>query len=123
MAALQDARRTAFRQAQEKGFEAAPWVFTGRSGGQGVDFRKVLAKAVVAAGVERRGAPIKLSPHVFRKAMATWYHVRGVSDALLQPRLGHAPGSRITSKTYVHVTTNDMRAVIIDLDQEWQARR
>jgi len=45
-------------------------------------------------------------------------HVRSVSDALLQPRLGHAPGSRVTASTYVHVTTDDMRAVVIDLEQE-----
>lgn len=66
----------------------------------------------------RRGAALKPTPHMLRKATATWLHIRGASDALLQPRLGHAPGSRVTARTYVHVTTDDMRSVIIDLEAE-----
>lgn len=92
------------------------WVFPGRGGKQMVDFRKALASAIVSAGVRRRNTPLKLTAHGLRKSMATWLHMQGVSDALLQPRLGHAPGSRVTASTYIQVTTEDMRAVTIDLD-------
>lgn len=120
--ALSEAYREARRAALESGSQAPTLVFPGRFGGQLVSFRRSLATAVKNAGVMRMGEPLKLTPHVLCKAMASWMHVRGVSDALLQPRLGHAPGSRVTASTYVHVTTDDMRAVVIDLDAERSTR-
>ncbi|WP_313903306.1 tyrosine-type recombinase/integrase [Rhizobium laguerreae] len=72
--------------------------------------------------MKRLGQPLKLTPHILRKAMATWLHVRGVPDALLQPRLGHAPGSRVIKSVYVKVTTEDMRASVIDLEGERRSR-
>lgn len=118
MEALKDAKRIAAEKATKKGTDLPSWVFPGKEGKQRVDMRKALASAIVAAAVKRRGEPLKLTPHGLRKAMATWLHVRGVSDAILQPRLGHAPGSRITASTYVKVTTEDMPANLIDLDAE-----
>lgn len=97
-------------------------VFPGRFGGKLVNVRRALTTAVKKAGVKRSGQPLKLTPHILRKAMATWLHVRGVPDALLQPRLGHAPGSRVTKSVYVQVTTEDMRASVIDLEEERHSR-
>lgn len=118
MQALADARKEGRRKALEEGGKMPPWVFPGKGGVKRVDFRKALATAIKAAGVTREGKPLHLTPHTLRKGMATWLHVRGVSDRLLQPYLGHAPGSRVTHKTYTHTVTDDMRAVMIDLDAE-----
>lgn len=118
MEALTAARNEAGAKAMEEGGTMPPWVFPGKGGVKRVDFRKALATAVKKAGVTRDGTPLHLTPHILRKGMATWLHVRGVSDRLLQPRLGHAPGSRVTHRTYTHTITNDMRAVMIDLDAE-----
>ncbi|WP_392709586.1 tyrosine-type recombinase/integrase [Rhizobium ruizarguesonis] len=125
-ASLCEALSAAKRGARAKALKAAETppslVFPGRFGGKLVNIRRALASAVKKAGVKRNGQPLKLSPHVLRKAMATWLHVRGVPDALLQPRLGHAPGSRVTKSVYVKVTTEDMRASVIDLEAERRAR-
>lgn len=123
MEALSDARKEGRRKALKEGTTMPPWVFPGKGGVKRVDFRKALATAIKTAGVTRDGKPLHLTPHILRKGMATWLHVRGVSDRLLQPRLGHAPGSRVTHKTYTHTVTDDMRAVMIDLDAERAARK
>ena len=118
MADLKEARKEALRAATEEGTTIPTWVFPGKGGVKRVDFRKALATAVKKAGVTRNGKPLHLTPHVLRKGMATWLHVRGVSDRLLQPRLGHAPGSRVTQQVYVNTVTDDMRAIMIDLSAE-----
>lgn len=118
MDALTAAHNEALAKALEEGAIMPSWVFPGKGGVKRVDFRKALATAIKTAGVTRDGEPLHLTPHILRKGMATWLHVRGVSDRLLQPRLGHAPGSRVTHKTYTHTITDDMRAVMIDLDAE-----
>ncbi|MBY5809240.1 site-specific integrase [Rhizobium leguminosarum] len=120
--ALADAEKAARTKALKDGEEHPTLVFPGRFGGKLVNIRRALTSAVKNAGVKRNGQPLKLTPHVLRKAMATWLHVRGVPDALLQPRLGHAPGSRVTKSVYVKVTTEDMRASVIDLEAERRAR-
>lgn len=120
--ALADAEKAARTKALKEGEEHPTLVFPGRFGGKLVNIRRALTSAVKNAGVKRNGQPLKLTPHVLRKAMATWLHVRGVPDALLQPRLGHAPGSRVTKSVYVKVTTEDMRASVIDLEAERRAR-
>nr|WP_272951723.1 tyrosine-type recombinase/integrase [Sinorhizobium fredii] len=120
--ALSAAKRAVRAKAMKAGETPPALVFPGRFGGKLVNIRRALASAVKKAGVKRNGQPLKLSPHVLRKAMATWLHVRGVPDALLQPRLGHAPGSRVTKSVYVKVTTEDMRASVIDLEAERRAR-
>lgn len=122
MEALTEARKEGRKKALKEGATMPPWVFPGKGGVKRVDFRKALATAIKTAGVTRDDKPLHLTPHILRKGMATWLHVRGVSDRLLQPRLGHAPGSRVTHKTYTHTVTDDMRAVMIDLDAERAAR-
>lgn len=120
--ALLAAKHAARARAMQAGELPPVLVFPGRFGGRLVNIRRALASAVKKAGVIRNGQPLKLTPHVLRKAMATWLHVRGVPDALLQPRLGHAPGSRVTKSVYVKVTTADMRASVFDLNAERLAR-
>lgn len=119
---LAEAQRAARIKALKDGTERPTLVFPGRSGSRMVNIRRALTSAVKKAKVTRNGEPLHLTPHILRKAMATWMHVRGVPDALLQPRLGHAPGSRVTKSVYVKVTTEDMRASVIDLEAERRAR-
>lgn len=92
-------------------------VFVGRNGGRMWDFRKSLKTAIAAAGVTRNGTPMHITPHMFRKAHATWLAEQGVSDAILQPRLGHAPGSNVTHKVYVNVQDEAiLSATVIDFE-------
>lgn len=115
MERLKQAKANDERDARESGDVPSPYVFPGRFGGKRTDMRKALSAAVKRAGVKRDGRPLRLTTHVFRKAMATWLHLHDVSDRMLQARLGHAPGSRVTHRTYVHVTTEDQRAIVFDL--------
>ncbi|MBU1334454.1 MAG: tyrosine-type recombinase/integrase [Alphaproteobacteria bacterium] len=111
------AARSAYLATLDPGEEPSPLVFRGRGGGRVWDFRKALATAVAAAGVTRAGQPLHITPHMFRKAHATWLAERGVNEALLQPRLGHAPGSRVTQESYVHVQSPEaLKATVIFLD-------
>jgi integrase len=77
--------------------------------------RKSLSSAVKKAGIKRGERLIHITPHIFRKAMATWLHAGHVSDRMLQARLGHAPGSRVTNRTYVHVSTAEQRSIVFEL--------
>ncbi|MGO8096008.1 tyrosine-type recombinase/integrase [Rhizobium leguminosarum] len=88
--------------------------FPDRFGGKRTDIRKALA-TVKKAGVKRGDRPIRITPHIFRKAMATWLRSWNDSDRMLQARLGHAPGSRVTNRTYVHVSTEEQRAIVFEL--------
>jgi integrase len=90
-------------------------VFPGRTGGRMHNFSKALARAVRQAGVERNGTPLHLSAKAFRKAHVTWQKQRGVDDSLLQPRIGHAPGSRVSAAIYTHITTDAARSITLDL--------
>ncbi|TBA44384.1 site-specific integrase [Rhizobium ruizarguesonis] len=114
---LKEAKADDERVANERDVHAPSYVFPGRFGGKRTDIRKALATAVKKAGVKRGDRPIRLTPHIFRKAMATWLHAWNVSDRMLQARLGHAPGSRVTNRTYVHVSTEEQRAIVFDLSR------
>ncbi|GJD81219.1 tyrosine-type recombinase/integrase [Methylobacterium gregans] len=116
--ALQEAHRDARSAALAHGKQISRWVFPGRGGVRITDFEKALAAAVKQAGVFRDGKPMHITPHMLRKANATWLKQRGVDDGLLQPHLGHAPGSRVTARSYVHLPADALRATVIDLDKE-----
>jgi len=116
--ALSVVNREAQNAASAEGKPLNTLVFPGRGGVKMTDFDKALASAVKQAGIMREGRPLNLTPHVLRKAHATWLKQRGIDDTLLQPRLGHVPGSRVTASTYVHMTTDDDRKAIIDLGEE-----
>ncbi|MFN7022657.1 MAG: tyrosine-type recombinase/integrase [Phycisphaerales bacterium] len=62
------------------------------------NFRKALKTAVTGAGVERNGKPMHLTPHMLRKAYATWQAERGIEETTLQTLLGPARGSKVTRK-------------------------
>jgi integrase len=79
------------------------------------DIDKALAKAVKEAGVMRNGRPMKITPKLFRKANITWQQERGVPVAILQPLVGHAPGSRITLQSYTFATREAQRAAVLNL--------
>jgi integrase len=79
------------------------------------DFRKALATAVRKAAITRNGKPLRITPHILRKANATWLANRGVHPRLLQSLLGHSPGSRMTDQHYVQATEEALRQVAIEL--------
>lgn len=79
-------------------------VFPGRGGGKLWSVGKALRKAILGAGVVRDGEPMKLTLHMLRKAHATWQAESGTIQPVLQARLGHAPGSRVTQQVYIHAT-------------------
>lgn len=92
------------------------YVFPGRSGDTPVtDIDKALATAVRKAGVMRKGAPMRITPKMFRKANITWQQERGTPLAILQPLVGHAPGSRITAQNYTFASTEAQRAAVMTL--------
>lgn len=93
-----------------------PYVFPGRDPNKPrSDFKRSLASAVKAAGLQRNGKPMQITPHVLRKANATWLAMRGVHPRMLQSLLGHSPGSRITDQHYVQVTDEALRLAAIRL--------
>jgi len=64
---------------------------------------------------------MRITPHVLRKANATWLAVRGVHPRVLQSLLGHSPGSRITDQHYVQSTDEALRQAAVTLPV-WGAR-
>ncbi|TIM70994.1 MAG: site-specific integrase [Mesorhizobium sp.] len=117
MKELVAAKHAALKQALDDRASAS-LVFLGRGGGRMWNFEKALATAIKKAGVTRDGAEMHITPHMLRKAHATWLKQRGVDDVILQPRLGHAPGSRVTAYNYVHLPSEAMKSTIIDLGVE-----
>ncbi len=90
-------------------------VFPGRGGVKRTSIAKSLRNAVVAAGIFRDGEPMHLNLHMLRKAHATWQAMKGTDPSVLQVRLGHAPGSRVTQQVYVHATQAAQRQATIDI--------
>jgi integrase len=115
MADLVQGTKEARKEALKKGWPASSLVFPGRQGVKMTDFDKALATAIKRANVFRDGKPLHLTPHMLRKGHATWQKMRGIDDSLLQPRLGHAPGSRVTAHNYVHMPTEALRGTALDL--------
>lgn len=73
-----------------------------RSGGPRTRIIKALNAAAAAAGIMRNEKPIHLTHQLLRKAHATWQAMDGLPESVLQVRLGHVPGSRVTQQHYVH---------------------
>ena len=97
----------AIRAIQKKG----PYVFPSRINPDKPrnDIRKVLATGVRKADITRRGKLMHITPHVLRKAYATWQATSGTAPRVLQALLGHAPGSNITDRHYVQATEDAKR--------------
>jgi integrase len=109
---ISDQLLDAIRKLDKDGF----YVFPGRKKGQPIDnFRKALKTAVEAAAVERNGKPMHLTPHMFRKAYATWQAERGVEETTLQTLMGHARGSKVTRKVYVNPQDEARRSAVFEL--------
>jgi integrase len=113
--ALEEAKRRARASALQRGEPMSVLVFPGRTGGRMHNFSKALATAIKAADVKRNDKPLHLNAKAFRKAHVTWQKQRGVDDSLLQPRIGHAPGSRVTAAIYTHVMSEAARSIILNL--------
>jgi integrase len=95
---------------------ASRYVFIGKSGGKIISMRKAFATAVEAAAIMRNGQPIPITPHVLRKAYATWAATEFcVPQAVLQAQLGHAQGSDVTNKYYVRVSDEARKRAVISL--------
>jgi integrase len=93
-----------------------PYVFPGTTPDEPIgSFKKTLRTAVAKARIYRNGKPVHLSAQSYRKAHATWQAMRGVNEGVLQGLLGHAAGSRVTQKYYVHATEEAKRAAVIRL--------
>lgn len=102
----------AIRKLPKDGF----YVFPGRKDGKPIDnFRKALKTAVEDAGVERNGTPMNLTPHMFRKAYATWQAERGIEETTLQTLLGHARGSKVTQRVYINPQIEARRKAVFEL--------
>ena len=78
-------------------------------------FRRALKTALSVINSKREGAPLHVAPKTFRKAHATWQAMRGLPEALLQRRLGHVPGSRVTNQFYVSPGQDADRAAVFEL--------
>ena len=92
------------------------YVFPGCNGNKPLtNFTKALASAVEKAGVMRDGRPMHLNLKMLRKVHATWQKLRGLDDAFLQPRLGHARGSKITATSYIEIPEEELRRAILEL--------
>jgi integrase len=92
------------------------YLFPGRDPNKPLgDFKKALASAVRRAGLERGGVTMRITPHVLRKANATWLASNGVHPRLLQSLLGHSPGSRMTDQHYIHAPETVLRQAAIRL--------
>ena len=64
----------------------------------------------------RNGKQIPITPHVLRKAYATWAATEFcVPQAVLQAQLGHAQGSDVTNKYYVRVSDEARKKAVIPL--------
>lgn len=110
------------KEAMAMGWPNQNLIFPGKGGVIMTSYRKTLATAIKAAGVTRNGAALHVTPHDLRRAHATYLKRRGVDDMLLQARLGHVPGSKVTAQAYVHLTTDDQRSAVIDLAERGNAR-
>lgn len=77
-------------------------VFPGKGGKVRTEIDKALNTAAKAAGIMRNEQPMHLTHHILRKAHATWQAMEGLPESVLQVRLGHVPGSRVTQQHYVH---------------------
>lgn len=87
------------------------YVFAGRVPDSPItSVKKALATAVRRAGLTVHGRPMKITPHVLRKAHATWLAMGGVPQRVLQTRLGHAAGSTITDRYYVQAMEDAERS-------------
>jgi len=84
-------------------------------------FRKALNAAVRQADIRRNGELVHVTPHTLRKAHATWQAMKGVNESVLQDLLGHARGSSVTRRFYVHATEEAKRAAVIELPFEKQS--
>ena len=97
--------------------KTSSYVFPGRGGADKPmnNFRKALASAVERANIERNGKLMQITPHLLRKAYITWQKEKGVDDAILQPLVGHARGSRVTLRHYMHATDKSKRNAVLEL--------
>lgn len=115
MADLTAAKKAARVKAMSTGEPMPTLVFPGRFGGRMHNFSKALKTAITKAGLGRDGVPLHLNAKAFRKSHITWQKERGVPDALLQPRVGHAPGSKMTAAVYTHVTSEAEKGIVLRL--------
>jgi integrase len=93
-----------------------PYVFAGPGAGKPIgDFRKAFNAAVKKADIRRHDKRVELTPKVLRKAHATWQAERGVAESVLQGLMGHAKGSRITRRFYIHASEEAKKAAVITL--------
>ena len=90
-------------------------VFPGKGGVVRTEIEKALNTAAKAAKVRRGDEPIRLTHHILRKAHASWQAMKGLPESVLQARLGHVPGSRVTQQVYVHAMRGSDLAGVITL--------
>jgi integrase len=92
------------------------YVFPGRRPDKPMtDFKRALVSAVKASGLVRNGKPMRITPHVLRKANASWLAARRVHPRVVQSLLGHSAGSRMTDQHYIQTTDETLREAAINL--------
>ncbi len=77
---------------------ATVYVFTGRYGARLTCLKKAFATAVKKAGITYRGVPVRIAPHVLRKAYATWVATENLPHLFS----GHSRKTLTNNKKLVH---------------------
>lgn len=78
------------------------------------NMRKAFATAVKAAKIMRCGKQVlTITPKWLRKAFASWQAINGLHPSVLKALLGHAPGSNVTDKHYIHADEQTKRAAVV----------
>lgn len=77
-------------------------VFPGKGGVVRTEIEKALNTAVRSADVKRGDEFLRLTHQLLRKAHASWQAMNGLPESVLQVRLGHVQGSRVTQEVYIH---------------------
>ncbi|MFC7292587.1 tyrosine-type recombinase/integrase [Hirschia litorea] len=90
-------------------------VFPGRDGKKRHDMKKAIKRAVTRADIRRNGEIMHITLHMLRKAHSTWQAMKGLPEPILQARLGHVPGSRVTQEVYIHARQESERTGVFEV--------
>jgi len=94
------------------------WVFPNKDGdGPKDNFRKALGSACRRANIKRNGTILRITPKLFRKFYSTFQAENRIDPALVQSMMGHAPGSRVTDRSYKFFSQDARRQALISLPE------
>lgn len=93
------------------------YVFRGKAKNKPItNMKKAFATAVKKAGIERDGEPFNVTPHMIRKAYATYQAVENrLPMPVLKSLLGHSPNSEVTERYYIQPQESRIREAVFEL--------